>query len=747
MCSLFTDEGLVSQFVLFFLFLLLLEDSFRRIKLMTSPPLLLIFFHDKGWLQPNPNSTPSTSTHSRTRSLSKAPSTISQNFEFLLFSYLLRFIHREGKTGDFARAGLLFLFDIAFPSEKEATTKYDDSLVDAERALAGYILDGDFVDVMAAGLGAVWSLLPSKLKVPGLGEAASDEDDLGTGSGGMVLGAHEVGKEEEQMRMSTDEDVRNQIGMLLKLFGYIQDILVRRDIDFNTIDMDAYETESDHSESEEPSIPRIWSALVTSSLDAIKTSFLENVLYPSILECSPQDGSSVAIMTYLDALFSNMDDGNLLTLLADYLCCRGKCTSENEDRFTMKDLIFDNINSGNAGAVTAGLKLLGTMMGAHCDIATGSLLSTIGPGYTPDTRPPIPNSNELELYASLVERLDHTQSSLEYSSSYASYLTDTHACIQNDKCFQLYQLFLSSEKESPPIGKHKLEAHNIMLQTLLASLGQFLCRGVDENVALTGVLVTMAICPFRSLEGWLTFEQDPWAAHDNDNQSKSKPSGSEERPAIYRILANLVSQVAAFRSQIPNFDNLLAERRRGLLYIENIDEAMNVMLDVEPSNIFGPTIPITPTPKKKGVMGTLASYLTPTRASPSPSPAPFSPQPSRVDNQATTMNPHKAHYDTLAGKEVDAVPSPIGKSYTSTITLNRSTSSQNTTSTGDLERVPPSNEIWPNPGNKNSLIGGGRKMSLNTTLDNCIILEEFIKELVAIISARRALGIDPVSFI
>jgi len=703
----------------------------------------LIFFHDKGWLQPNPNSTASPSTHSRTRSLTKAPSTISSNFEFLLFSYLLRFIHREGKTGDFARAGLLFLFDIAFPSEKEATTKYDESLVDAERALAGYILDGDFVDVMAAGLGAVWSLLPSKLQVPGLGERSQDEDDLGISSGGMVLGARDGARDEEEMRMSTDEDVRNQIGMLLKLFGYIQDILDRREIDLLTTDTDGYETESDKSGSEEPSISRIWSALVTSSLDAIQSSFLENVLYPSILECSPHDGSSVAIMTYLDVLFSNMDDGNLLTLLTDYLLCRGSCTSENEDRFTMKDLIFDNISSGNPGAVTAGLKLLGTMMGGHCDIATGSLSSTIGPGYTADTRQAIPN--EQELYASLVERLDHTQSSLEYSSSYASYLSDTHACIQNDNCFQLYQLFQSSEKESPPIGKHRLEAHNTMLQTLLGSLGQFLCKTVDENVALTGVLVTMAICPFSSLEGWLTFEQDPWAARDNDTQPKSTPNGSGERPAVYQILSNLVAQIATFRTQIPNFDNLLAERRSGLLYTENIEEAMNVMLDVEPSNVFGPTIPVTPTPKKKGMMGTLASYLTPTRASPSPSPAPTTPK-RTLDNQTTTMNHYKAHYDTIMGKEVDAVPSPIGKSYTSAVALTRSTSSQNTTSTGNQETVTATYEN--SSGNKQSEEERkGRKMSLNTTLDNCIILEEFIKELVAIISARRALGIDPVSFI
>lgn len=637
------------------------------------------------------------------------------------------------------------MFDIAFPSEKEATTKYDDSLVDAERALAAYILDGDFVDVMAAGLGAVWSLLPSKLKVPGLGEMSQDEDDLGISLGGMVLGARDGAADEEEMRMSTDEDVRNQIGMLLKLFGYIQDILDRREIDPSKFDTDVYEDVSNNSETEEPSISRIWSALVTSSLDAIKTSFLENVLYPSILECSPYDGSSVAIMTYLDVLFSNMDDGNLLTLLTDYLLCRGTCMSENEDRFTMKDLIFDNVNSGNPGAVTAGLKLLGTMMGGHRGIATGSLLSTIGPGYTTDTRQAIPNSNEQELYASLVERLDHTQSSLEYSSSYASYLSDTHACIQNDKCFQLYQLIQSSEKEAPSIGKHRLESHNVMLQTLLGSLGQFLCREVDENVALTGVLVTMAICPFRSLEGWLTFEQDPWAAHEHDIQPVSKSRGREERPTIYQILSNLVTQIATFRTQIPNFDIILAERRSGLLYTENIDEAMNVMLDVEPFNIFGPAIPLTPTPKKKGVMGTLASYLTPTRASPRPSPAPTTPK-RPLEQQTTTMNPYKAHYDTITGKEVDAVPSPIGKSYTSAGALTRSTSSQYTTLTGNQETVPATDDISSGVEDREE-IRGGRKMSLNTTLDNCIILEEFIKELVAVISARRALGIDPVSFI
>ena len=293
-----------------------LKQSYS-IELRPSPPLLLIFFHDKGWLQPNLK--PS-STHSRTRSLStKAPST-SSTFEFLLFSYLLRFIHEEGTVGDSARAGLLSLFAIAFPSGaiSSPTLVYDDPLLDARRALAGYILDGDFVDVMAAGLGAVWSLLPSKLRVPTLGEnIGSQNGEEGVSTGGMVLGADlsEPRDGEDDIRLSTDESVRNQIGMLVKLFGFLQDTEdPNRHFNDTTPNADhEYEPESDDSDPDaELSILSIWIRVGEASLNAIQSSFLENVLYPSILECSPTDGSSVAIMTYLDILLSNMDDGVLL---------------------------------------------------------------------------------------------------------------------------------------------------------------------------------------------------------------------------------------------------------------------------------------------------------------------------------------------------------------------------------------------------------------------------------------------------
>ena len=121
------------------------------------------------------------------------------------------------------------------------------------------------------------------------------------------------------------------------------------------------------------------------------------------------------------------------------------------------------------------------------------------------------------------------------------------------------------------------------------------------------------------------------------------------------------------------------------------------------------------------------------------------PTPQRPSDNPT--NPHEAHYDTLEGKEVEAVPSPIEKSYTSSTALTRSTSSQNMTSTRNEASIPATYETSQRSG-RSKAEGGqgeGRKMSFNTTLDNCIILEDFIKELLIIMSARRAFGIAPVS--
>jgi hypothetical protein len=102
------------------------------------------------------------------------------------------------------------------------------------------------------------------------------------------------------------------------------------------------------------------------------------------------------------------------------------------------------------------------------------------------------------------------------------------------------------------------------------------------------------------------------------------------------------------------------------------------------------------------------------------------------------MSPFKAHYDTIAGKEVQAVPSPVRTGVWSP-------------SVGPIIDDQTSSDVRPGSSLASNKIEDnrreeGRKMSLSTILDNCIILEEFVKELIGAINARRALGIDSVSF-
>ncbi len=63
--------------------------------------------------------------------------------EFPLFYLLLDYVHHEGKVGDFARTGLLYIIEIATRSEN----------------LERWIVESDLAMLMASGLGALYSQL------------------------------------------------------------------------------------------------------------------------------------------------------------------------------------------------------------------------------------------------------------------------------------------------------------------------------------------------------------------------------------------------------------------------------------------------------------------------------------------------------------------------------------------------------------------------------------------------------------
>ncbi|WWC70800.1 uncharacterized protein I206_104752 [Kwoniella pini CBS 10737] len=877
-------------------------------RMVAYPPLLLIFFHDKGWLQPHPMST----TTMVERALSPAPSgqtgisgpsskVSTHHFEFLLFSYLLRFAHREGQIGDPARAGLLFLFDIAFlPSSEIGTgspqidnTNVSDPLQDARNALGEFILDGDFAEVMAAGLGAIYSLLPSKLYVPTLAELAElDKENVGTTNGGMFLGTSSR-RQDTQVPYSTDSEVRDQLDLILQLFGFLQDIIHRCTSAIYNTDNDLQGVSATHL---------LGSAIAESTIDAIHSSFLDNVLYPSILECSNHDGSSVAVLTYLDVLLSNLDEGPLLSRLMSFLMDnepndnhqifqnRGKTKKKtgamefifqtdytatyyaDEGRFTLKDLILDNLHSSNPPSVTAALCLLRALFSNHCFLSVKDLLSVIpdptatelakcaipsNTGATSNTfLPNTANSSdvhlqEVDLYSSLLAGLDPSISSAEVTAGYAIYLTDMTALIEADRCFrsattpvsflnEMEKNILRSEMLEG-VSHHRLNPSDKLIQTILYMLSNFLGNDPDENVALTGVITIIALCPTRSLAGWILYdkkpEEDPWKQQnkksyeslsnfdsDSDDESESDmnplsntfieqdPYNSRRSttlPAIYQILQKIIKTISHYRSTIDSFDDLLAERRQGLLFTDRLDEAMNIMLDVETSSVFGMPETSKSEGKKKrpsaaDLVGGIKSFLTPKRKPPTPLGTPnkssgltptlgnlfntssniksnldsdnISTPPRRTlslnSNVDITPNqnlktpikvdeldmlypsPFKSHYEQSDIEIiVESIDVPIMNGPWSitdhTVESNIPALDQEISYTDSPFRTNHFEDSQHTDGaeGRQGKGKGPKKVSLNVILDNCIILEEFIKEIVAIITARRAMGIDQVALI
>ncbi|GAA5892152.1 hypothetical protein JCM6882_005711 [Rhodosporidiobolus microsporus] len=270
--------------------------------------------------------------------------------DFLLFSYLLRFIHREGDVGDYAREGILSLVDVAFgypnlynPSfalqrSSPSSTISPSSILltppnstaaarEAVLAFAEYLLDSDFAEVLGAGLGALYGLLPGKLVVRTSSASgdATPRDGEAAMAGGMVLGgmgalhseedaeALERKKEEEEDRLRAEGygltgtgEFREGLDGFLKLVEFTQDIL-RRSTDGILLE-ESGDDDSDDARQQK----LVMNALTAAVLSAVRNLFLQSVLYPSILECSEADGSAVAVMSYLDAMLEVVQEGTKL---------------------------------------------------------------------------------------------------------------------------------------------------------------------------------------------------------------------------------------------------------------------------------------------------------------------------------------------------------------------------------------------------------------------------------------------------
>ncbi|CAO3651700.1 unnamed protein product [Mucor hiemalis] len=859
-------------------------------KIHGFPALLNIFFHDKQWLttpqKTNNNSFTSLSTSlSAAATAATAASATATNtnsppeYEFLLFTYLLRFVHREGRSGDFARTGLLFLMEMAVDQ------------------LGDFILESDFATIMAAGLGALYSQLPRKLII-------KDDIEINSSPASFLLGQdldpRAFPSEEFGVEQSNSEQFKYQLDSFLKLLEFCQDILLRCPND----------------------------AISERLLQCIRMIFLENILYPSILECSDIDGSSVAVVSYIDLILQTVQQQDLADVIVGFLMNASDDEEElivvsklltspisptsgsnmfagvefdrfksspyftTAERFTLKDLIFSRLKSSSQPTVIATLKLLKTLIIKHCRFANRLLSTTPDVPKGGNDEPSTIISHhirEIELYFALVSAIDGVHADDILTLGYEDYLRDIEATIDHDYCFKnntgptttsfhqqeaaatsksekrrsfkygQQQQKAFQQQQSPGRNlrslaqrqRHRIRPTDTLIQILLGLLSHFFAQSSELNLALTGVISALAICPHRSLEGWIAFsESDRTNAEDILNLSTQQASvstsneGTEEHsnirgseiyasstqiqeqqeqdddqsvdfgadrnsihmttptqfksfPPFYTLFRTLTQQIDYYRSEVDEFDRLLDERWNGLLFGEPTTCLPGTPIPTSSSSattatrrgsIFDQqqtTTMSTPTTmtsklfgspilsKKRSSMNLLKVSTSSSTVTTTANATTTPPNPSKslsstttaaamavangtmVTSSSTTTNVTAAVASTpiptlvpvihplspLATHAKKTLQVRIQPLFPSNFEIDRDEPILNLDQDDEDTFAP----TRPNPSQRKKM-DKTTEISLSMLLNNVVILEETIKELVAIMQVRRSLGIDKIRY-
>ncbi|KAI7865086.1 Retinoic acid induced 16-like protein-domain-containing protein [Spinellus fusiger] len=655
---------------------------------------------------------------------------------------------------------------------------------------------------MAAGLGALYSQLPRKLVI-------NDMDEINSSSASYLLGQDRSPGLELVMgvEQSSSKEFKVQLDSFLKLFEFCQDVLTR----------------CPHTE------------ISVRLLHSIRAIFLENILYPSILECSDTDGSSVAVLSYIDLLLQTLQQDALAQVVVGFLMNEEEENTGQDlvsgvslpeaisldtrrtsryfttaERFTLKDLIFTRLKSNSQPTVIATLKLLKTLIVKHCRYSL-QLLTTEPDvctkketlqGKTSPSTWIAHHIREVDLYFSLISGLDSNPEI--QTAGYEEYLQDIEQWFENDPCYQHSVNILSSQQGFQSASKSekrrsfkygngqdqretRVERHTAkgyptkrnmicrrikptdpLLQILLGLLSHFFAQTSELNLALTGVIAALATCPYQSLEGWMSFcesdqtnpedvlvldqqvqeppkedairSQDIYATfggvqvdEDDENDDRSVDYGVEKithhgpvqfksYPPLFTLFRTLTQQVDYYRSEIDEFGTLLEERWEGLLLgeaeVETRLPTPSISLSTRRLHTQQSKEQLTesPTPVRS-----ISSFFV--------TPPPQTTLPVVVSNPLSHLAIHAQKTQSVRLQPL--FPSNFTSEFEPILDLDQD---------DIVAFAPQAHPSQPKRTDK------GTEITLAMLLNNVVILEETIKELIAIMQVRRSLGIDTVRY-
>ncbi|KAK9899823.1 hypothetical protein P389DRAFT_164911 [Cystobasidium minutum MCA 4210] len=284
----------------------------------------------------------------------------SSQYTFLIFDFLIRLLHRHGRIGELARTGLLFIIDLAmsdakvkispplsataaapppFPilsnskarsatltpstSSSNANPSKRSSRRPKRKAVIGqsdrisllsYIEDSDFADVLSAGLGAAFAVLPSHLYVPIPSMSTSHPEEVSSLHSPTLDASHDGpahSMREHGIAISTDHEVKEGLELFVSIIDFATDVTRKAPKKQKSSVIDAScSQDTSQASSSMSTISEKMRSLISSIQYSFGTVFLHNALLPRVVDAaSPtaEDAAIIAVLTYIDTMINALE--------------------------------------------------------------------------------------------------------------------------------------------------------------------------------------------------------------------------------------------------------------------------------------------------------------------------------------------------------------------------------------------------------------------------------------------------------
>lgn len=509
----------------------------------------------------------------------------SQKQDFPLFYLLMDYIHSDGKVGDFARTGLLYIIESASSSVE----------------LEQWIVESDLSTLMATGLGALYSQLSRKLVIDHPPQNLPPV---------LAFSDYQHPTSTFEIVSSCSPDFQQQLDTFLSHLLFWQDVL-------------------NHCRSVE---------VKSTLLEHFRVIFLQQLLYPSLLESSDVDGgSSVAVLTYLRRILEALDHPDMINLILHYLLAlpdaNASAASITEPSvsaarkrksldlatmmaakaessyspllFNLVDLIHSCLKSQNRQTVCVTLQLLAAILKRHHRYAIVTLLHTEGVFGESTHRTRGAHEQEVEFLTTLAESVGGQEN---FDDLYDNVLKDTMARLEGHPC----SLKLVAPKINPhnhklpeipdslpgaprDVPHHTISPDDRLLNSLFDTLESFFMNPVETNLCLTETIIDLAVCGYVGIEGWFLRHPNGYV-YDSEDEASEIPSLDPESPnypemerlkamsqclrrpvweasslpRFLAILETLANEVTLYRGSIPRFEDLVQQRREAFQTADTI---------------------------------------------------------------------------------------------------------------------------------------------------------------------------------